>query len=107
MEKVALGGLGKALQYGLPAAGGALAATQLPKLFAKKPDAPTFSEEEKRLFARHGIDPKALNFYKTLGNLMRGMRMQNQFMEMAMQGSPMTLGEDQQPPQQPRLSQYA
>lgn len=87
MEKIALGGFGKVLAL----AGAGAAGYGIPKLYNKfaggqKPD--TFDEEEKRLFARHGIDPKALGFYKTLGNLMRGMKMQNQFMEMAMQGRP-------------------
>jgi hypothetical protein len=108
MEKFALGGLGKALSYGLPIAGGLAAGAALPKLFAKKPDEPTFDEGEKRLFARHGIDPKALGFYKTLGNLMRGMKMQRQFMEMAIGGQPPEMpGAPIGPDPRKRMSQYA
>jgi hypothetical protein len=112
MEKLA--GIGKVLKYALPAAAGGIAAGYgAPKAYsaltAKKPD--KFSESEKRMFARHGIDPNALNFYQTMGNLVRGMKMQRQFMEMAMGGKPAE-GFDQPSSLLPgkdrsRMSQYA
>ena len=97
-------GWGRVLSYALPAAGGAGLGAALPSLLGKKA-APKFSEEEKREFARHGIDPTALNFYQTLGNLMRGMRSQQQFMNMALRG-----GTLKPPPEEPAddgLEQYA
>ena len=108
MEKIALGGLGKALLAGGAGVGAGLAGSHyIPKLFEKE-KAPTFSEEEKRMFARHGIDPKALGFYQTLGNLMRGMKMQRQFMEMALGGNALALpGAEPRPDPRSRMSQYA
>jgi hypothetical protein len=82
--KEAMPGWGKVLSYALPAAGGVGLGAALPSLLKKK--TPTFSEEEKQQFARHGIDPKSLGFYRTLGNLMKGMRMQQQFLDMALKG---------------------
>lgn len=87
--KEAMPGWGKVLSYALPTAAGVGAGAALPGLLRKQK--PNFSEEEKREFARHGIDPGALGFYRTLGNLMRGMKMQRQFMELAMQGRPSEL----------------
>ena len=102
--KEAMPGWGKVLSYALPAAGGVGLGAALPSLLGKKKTS-KFSEEEKREFARHGIDPKALNFYQTLGNLMRGMRMQQNFMSMATRGGTMA-----PPPKEPEgagLDQFA
>lgn len=89
IKEAAMPGWGKVLSYALPAAGGIGLGAALPHLVGKKKQ-PDFSEEEKREFTRHGIDPKALNFYQTLGNLMRGLRMQQQFREMALAGGTLT-----------------
>lgn len=103
--KEAMPGWGKVLAHALPVAGGVGLGAALPSLMDKKKPEPKFNEEEKREFARHGIDPKALNFYQTLGNLMRGMRMQQNFMQTATRGGTMA-----PPPEEPEntgLDQYA
>jgi len=90
IKEAAMPGWGKVLSYALPAAGGIGLGAALPKLLGGGKKTPSFSEEEKREFTRHGIDPNALNFYQTLGNLMRGLRMQQQFREMALAGGTLT-----------------
>lgn len=102
--KEAMPGWARVLSYALPLAGGAGLGAALPSLL-KSRQRPDFSEEERREFARHGIDPKALNFYQTLGNLMRGMRMQQQFREMALGGG--TLAPPLREEQAPGLAQFA
>jgi hypothetical protein len=88
-KEAVLPGWARALSYAAPLAGGAALGATLPAVLRQKE--PEFSSEEQREFTRHGIDPKTLGFYKTLGGLMRGLRMQRQFMEMAMQGRPEAL----------------
>lgn len=95
-------GWGRALAIAAPAAaGGALVAgggdnraqlaAMLKKLRAARSqfagsEETAFSPFEQRMFTRHGLDPKRLQFMKTLGKFRSGMELESELLNKALSG---------------------